>query len=423
MTDIIDNQLSIQRLLQRLPSFELSYETIAHKKVFDSYNVSIAIPNGKKMFAWFSFQKDKDVCFLMELNRDKKIINIHTLYSGFDKSLCVGTILYGTIIPLDSTVHNDKHPSPNRQTAMSLQSDHVTPQPIPTKSWTEENSFFMMEDIYYYKGLSLKNMVFSEKLGYIEQLFTKKDLIQEFSSTRKILFTLPFLWGIKNFTESDILLEYEQKKSEIPYTVHHLQLRKLNEISPYLNIPLNTILSRINNRDKEKSVIANNHLQKNQFDRICGAEGGANATGHGDNLLFKRSHKIENFIFDYKKPQYKYPTVFQVSADIQFDIYHLFAYGKNNAPVYYNTAYIPNIEKSFFMNKLFRNIRENTNLDYIEESDDEEDFENTLEDKYVDLNKVLNIECVFNSKFKRWVPVRVADNQSRIIHINKLAIY
>ena len=50
------------------------------------------------------------------------------------------------------------------------------------------------------------------------------------------------------------------------------------------------------------------------------------------------------------------------------------------------------------MNSLFRKIRENDNLDYIEESDDEDDFQNIDEDKYVDVNKVLYMECIFNKK-------------------------
>jgi hypothetical protein len=72
------------------------------------------------------------------------------------------------------------------------------------------------------------------------------------------------------------------------------------------------------------------------------------------------------------------------------------------------------------MNGLFRNIRENKNLDYIEESDDEEDFQNTSIDKYVNIEKVLLIECVFNKKFKKWTPVRIADPKSKIVHISKL---
>jgi hypothetical protein len=122
----------------------------------------------------------------------------------------------------------------------------------------------------------------------------------------------------------------------------------------------------------------------------------------------------------FTKPQYRYPAIFQVTADIQFDIYHLFAYGKNNQRIYYNVAYVPNYNTSVFLNGLFRKIRENANLDYIEESDDEEDFQNMNEDKYVDTNKTILMECMFDRKFKRWTPVRVMDKRSKVVHISQL---
>ena len=43
-------------LVTRLPSFELSYETISHKKVSDYYDITLAIPYGKKcQICWFQF--------------------------------------------------------------------------------------------------------------------------------------------------------------------------------------------------------------------------------------------------------------------------------------------------------------------------------------------------------------------------------
>jgi hypothetical protein len=72
------------------------------------------------------------------------------------------------------------------------------------------------------------------------------------------------------------------------------------------------------------------------------------------------------------------------------------------------------------MNGLFRNIRENSNLDYIEESDDEEDFEDTRLDKYVCSEKTLIMECVFHKKFKKWIPVRVEPSGQQVVHISKL---
>ena len=428
-------QIQTQSLLKRFSHFELSYETIAHKKVFDSYNIGLAIPNGKKFFAWFTFYNDKDVCYIMEINREKKITSIQIIDTPFDKSLSLGTILYGTIVPssINSKVEDEKNYSKLLESLSS---------PLSTPPLLQNKEIFLIEEIYYFKGIHLKNMTFGEKLGYIEQLFIQKLLIQRFGFSN-LIFALPFIWCIKQTlsipssspefsvsdtsatppllqtlsipsssprqvcefsvsdtsatppllqtTESDIFTEFEQLKKQIPYIVHHIQLRQLTKINPYLNIPLNTILSRMNQREKEKSIIPPS---------IC-------------------IHKPK-FTMDYNKPQYKYPTVFKVIPDIQYDIYHLYAYGKNKESIYYNTAYIPNIEKSVFMNNLFRNIRENKNLDYIEESDDEEDFETIALDKYVDLNKVYNISCIFNQKFKRWVPYQVVSKETKIVHISKL---
>ena len=57
------------------------------------------------------------------------------------------------------------------------------------------------------------------------------------------------------------------------------------------------------------------------------------------------------------------------------------------------------------MNRLFRNIRENDWLDALEESDDEEEFENIDLDKFVDMEKEYLIECQYFPAFKKWSPV------------------
>jgi hypothetical protein len=72
------------------------------------------------------------------------------------------------------------------------------------------------------------------------------------------------------------------------------------------------------------------------------------------------------------------------------------------------------------MNRNFRHILENENLDAIEESDDEADFQNVAEDKYVDLEKTLFMECQFHTKFKRWVPLRVVKQPCKVVHISQL---
>jgi len=348
------SQLQTQSLLSRIPPFEISYETIAHKKFFPSYNLALAIPNGKKYYAWFSFHQSKDVCYLMELNREKKIVDV-TFHENREHDLSLGTFVYGTLIQYEH--------SPNKI------------QPV-----------FVVEDMYYYRGISLKGLLLGEKLGYIAKFMeTMTTKYPEYP----VQFILPRMWGIQQPDEASVMEAYEREKSNIQYVVHHIQLRKLMDIAPFLNISLNHVPSQRLREQKETSLPPK--IQEN------------------------------NFTVNFSKPQYRYPTVFQVSADIQFDVYHLFACGKNKAPVYYGITCIPNIKTSMMMNKLFRNIRENTNIDYIEESDDESDFENVAEDKYVDLNKTVQMECVFNPKFKKWVPMKVVKDQAvRIIHISKL---
>jgi hypothetical protein len=67
------------------------------------------------------------------------------------------------------------------------------------------------------------------------------------------------------------------------------------------------------------------------------------------------------------------------------------------------------------MNKLFRIIKENENLDALEESDDEEEFENENIDKFVHLDKSYKMICQFNHKFKKWTPVKIANEIDKII--------
>jgi hypothetical protein len=132
-----------------------------------------------------------------------------------------------------------------------------------------------------------------------------------------------------------------------------------------------------------------------------------------------------------KKPLEK-TNVFYVMADLQYDIYYLYTenpthLSKQNVNLpspsqatekpsnftersVEKLAYIPNIKTSIFMNNIFRKIRENKNIDFIEESDEEDNFENTAEDKFVDLKKIVIMECVFHNKFKKWVPVKVLED-------------
>jgi hypothetical protein len=379
MKELSQNQT--QHLLNRLPNVELSYETLSHKKVFNNYDIGVAIPSGKKYYAWFSFYYEKDVCFLMELNRDKKIIKVTIVETLYSPCLSKGTLLYGTLVPM-----NDK-------------TDDIT------LTTSIDKSYFVIEDLLTYQGISMKGLMYGDKLGYINDMFTNFIVMKE-SVDANVIFTLPVMWSIKDpqkpeLNEIDIFNYYDVYKTVIGYQAHHIQLRKLMEVSPFVNITITAMTS----------VVQQFIMSKNKPVDVT--------TTANPNISLRKSI-IPQYTIDLHKPQYKYLCVFQVLADIQYDIYHLYACGKNKTMVYYNVACIPTIKCSVLMNNIFRNIRENKNIDYIEESDDEDDFQDIREDKYVKLDKTVLMECVFNMKFKKWIPMRIVDNNSKIVHISKL---
>jgi hypothetical protein len=117
-------------------------------------------------------------------------------------------------------------------------------------------------------------------------------------------------------------------------------------------------------------------------------------TGRYNNIYTKK--------YTTQRKQYK---MFNVQAELNNDIYSI--YDSNNNNIGY--LHIPSFEKSVMMNSLFRTIKENTNLDYLEESDDEEEFENIDTTKFVDLHKTILIKCLFNDKHKMWEPIELCD--------------
>ena len=366
------NTNQISDVMRRFPQFELSYETMSHRKVsFQDYPTCLAIPYGKKAFLWFTFFQDQNVCFLMELNREKRVGKVQVIKTGVPTAVALGTLLYGTL-------------SEPEQPAVQC---------------------FVIEDILHFHGRPLSKISFSEKLGFLEAVFRDylHDFVGEVRPTNlpdrhlPLYAALPVLWSTECTTDQ----EQNEWIQRIPYTVHHYQYRALQSIVPHINVQ--TVLPLLTDHSVS----------------ICSSIDPAIKTIDPGVPLFIPPPLPR---CDFAKPQYRYPTVFEIKADLQSDIYHLYVYGKSTQfdnRVYYGVVYIPNYKTSVFMNGLFRNIKENRNLDYAEESDDEDDFQDMRADKYVDLNQTVTMECTFHAKFKRWVPVRSVKT-NKLVHISKL---
>lgn len=113
------------------------------------------------------------------------------------------------------------------------------------------------------------------------------------------------------------------------------------------------------------------------------------------------------------------PLNFRVSAQLAPDIYSL-----HSSEGFHAYACIPDYQTSVLMNGIFRNIKENENLDSLEESEDEEEFEDISPSKFVDLQKSCLMRCVYIGRFGGWKPEKLAETghicaANDIAHIKK----
>jgi len=346
-------------LLKDFPNVELSYETIVHKKVYNS-DIILAIPEGKKYYAWFTTFKTQNVCIMLETNDNKKICRVEIANVCFHDELSYGTIVYGTMFKYDNT------------------------------------KCFSVEDIYYYKGKNISTQSYVNKLTIFKNIFSSE--IKQLSYfDNNIIFGLPLI--------SNSFDEIVRNVDLLPYKIKYIQFRFLNRKSDQLL-----------------------RLTSTEFPRSPAPS----ATAHSNSVINMTYIKSTNYSQPQQQPQQhsspqygckidtKREIVFKVTPDIQNDIYNLCYYDNKSSDNLYDVAYIPDYKTSVMMNKLFRNIKENANLDALEESDDETEFENESPDKFVHLDRSYNMTCVYNLKFRKWTPVRVAPKGERIITKNIL---
>ena len=80
-----DNNITrynLSQLISRFPDFEPSYETLSHKKVPEQYDFAMAIPTGKKSYLWYTFYKGGDGVFLIDMNKDGRVLKCTKLNSN-----------------------------------------------------------------------------------------------------------------------------------------------------------------------------------------------------------------------------------------------------------------------------------------------------------------------------------------------------
>ena len=232
---------------------------------------------------------------------------------------------------------------------------------------------FVLENIHYYLGENIDEEIEEKKLNIISTIL--QDKVKPISFFKQsIVFSIPIIK--MRFMDAYEILE------SLFYEVYGIQYRN----------------KRQNNNDYEF------YKYEKQKEKILQEK--------CKEILIEnnRNNYIPNE-YNKNKNNNKYnelSRIFKIKAKLQNDIYNLIPLqGKESISEL--IADIPDYKTSVMMNNLFRNIKENKNLDKLEESDDEEEFENINLDKFVDINKEIKMRCVFNYRTKKWRPIEVVN--------------
>lgn len=230
----------------------------------------------------------------------------------------------------------------------------------------QDNTFkqlFSIENVFYIEGKNVSHKTLDQKiLDTCKLLSINKNLFAVPYGNSTIFFGLPLIFP--NFTQ-----EMNAEIQNLPYKISGIQFHCI---------------------DRPK----NHYTMKYEY-RV--------SINRNTLPTTKASAVTENKYNNNRKD-----VIFMVKPDLQNDIYHLYAFDETTQKEFlYDTAYISDYKMSVMMNGLFRNIKENVNLDALEESDDEEEFQNDKIDKFVDLKKSFYMVCLYNHKFKRWMPTRL----------------
>jgi hypothetical protein len=365
-----------QFVLSNFPITKLSYEKLIHKKVCSDF--ILAVPHGPKHFIWFTNFENKHVCFLIELgernhtNIKESIRGVRIIKMPFVDN---DTILYGTFLNL------------------------------------ENQHFFTIEDIFYYKGKQLSNETCSwlnkfDIIGKFLENNVKQNKNQGFFGKPFLNFGMPLIHN----KIDELMKLIENTKS---YRVHNIAFR-LKDKSGSLVLPFSKVGNTndcVNTNVEVKKVEEQPVVKFNQTNILDILYNKPNSkevnTTQITNTKPISSKPNTNTNTNKSVTQRVKEQILMVKPDIQNDIYHLYSYDELSKTYanYVGIASIPDYKTSVLLNKVFRNIKENDNLDALEESDDEDEFENDKEDRFVSLEKECKFKCVFNHKFKKWTPI------------------
>lgn len=339
-----------QKIVQErfMDACHIFYENSVHKKFLaDVYAV---IPKGKKCALWFT---NKQVWMFQIAKRPYIEGSMsHAQLVSFD------TVRMLNLPCTDESWYNG--------TGTILYGTHLV-----------DKKRFSVENVHYLCGVKQDNDGSMYRFVHFFKHLKK--------STLETSMPFQFFMPIMHTSFSDALNDAKNINSYEVYSIQHRLLKR--DCSEFKNLLFHLAQTQPNQTPKPANLLffpKQSHAQEQPAQPAQPAEQGPHS----------------------RKPQLR---AFFVKADIQNDIYHVLY--RIDEPITQNTmiAHIPNYKTSVMMNSIFRNIKENRNLDALEESDDEDEVSDpNKHSKLVDLDKCVKMECIFNTRFKRWHPVALS---------------
>ena len=313
------------------------------------------VPKGPKALVWYTYWKEQNVCLLIKLNERGNYSDVQLFSTVFTDELALGTIIYGTTFFLAQQTH------------------------------MQSNTYFTCEKLYYYKGNNVVKKTYQERLQLLLDMFTTQ-VEQIAYAPNSLIVGLPIICE----TYEEALTQLEQ-----PYKTYGIAA-----MGTAAHIKQNGTATHATATHAPTSFATH---APTSFATVTNTTATNTTATHATN-----AHIKQNCTAAHGK------AVFKIKAGLAADNYQLYTLEDK----FYDTALVPTYKCSVLLNGLFRNIKENANLDLLEESDDEEEFENTQIDKFVDLEKTVIMECVYNKRFKKWQPLKTT--QARIISFKEL---
>ena len=231
------------------------------------------------------------------------------------------------------------------------------------------HQYIVCENIFQYKGRDMSHSSYVEKVATIQKLL-HEDISSTVYSHNFLSFATPC-----TFSEFDAAMHTMINSNLMAYSPYCVQVWKKTHSQPCGMVHL---------------------VAAAEFDMKMGGGGGRGTVETSD-----RRGPVKSIVPRTSTQHTSTPrtTNLMITCEAEQDTYS-----------YYDTRTktrkylcVPTFKDSVTLNAIFRNYKENANLDALEESDDEDEFEDVSDTKYSNVGMERSISCKYDTKLSGWI--------------------